>query len=121
MRSDARIEDVLHTLSDSEEYVRSVVASFLSHQFAPDEAVVRLGVSGRGTAPHYSIEQGFVTEIVERIGPVRAHERRAVFHGKSHKPILEDQWKGISWSSAAMSFAEVRTILGQLRASRKVH
>src|SRR6266853_507862 len=49
---------------------------------------------------------------------IRGYRKRAIFHGRSHKPILEDQAKGISWSSAVATYAEVRSILGRLRASK---
>src|SRR5262245_18665401 len=118
MRSDADIEDVLHTLSDPEDYVRGIVGSFIGEGFNRDEAVVRIGVSGPGVAPHYCIEQGSETSTIRNIVK---HQKRIAFHGRSHKPILEDELKGISWSSAAMTFAEVQNILGRLRASRKAH
>jgi nicotinic acid phosphoribosyltransferase len=56
MRPDSRIEDVLHTLADPEEFVRGILGSFVG--FSKDEAVMRIGISGSGTAPHYCIEQG---------------------------------------------------------------
>jgi hypothetical protein len=40
--------------------------------------------------------------------------------GEANNPILDDQFKGLSWSSAAMTFAEVQAILGSLRAHKKV-
>jgi hypothetical protein len=120
MRSDANIEDVLHTLFDPEEYVRGIVGSFISEGFDQDKAVVRIGISGTGVFPHYCIEQGSATMATD-FGNIEGYERRAVFHGKSHKRILEDDFKGISWSSKATTFAEVQTILGRLRASRKTH
>ncbi|MEI7803744.1 MAG: hypothetical protein WCI56_00300 [Hyphomicrobiales bacterium] len=121
MQPDARIEDILPTLSDPEEYVRGIVGSFISEGFSDDEAVIRIGVSGTGVAPHYCIEQGSTTSTIPNIGKIKAYEHRAIFHGKSHRPILEDDSKGISWSSAAMSFAEVQAILGRLRASKRTH
>ena len=121
MRSDAHIEDVLHTLSDPEDYVRGIVGSFISEGFNRDEAVIRIGVSGTGVAPHYCIEQGSETSTILNSVRIEGYKKRTAFHGRSHKPILEDEFKGISWSSAAMTFAEVQNILGRLRASRKAH
>jgi hypothetical protein len=52
---------------------------------------------------------------------VKGYQRRAVFHGRSHKPILEDSFKGMSWSSTAMTFGEIQALLGRLRSSSKLH
>jgi hypothetical protein len=38
---------------------------------------------------------------------------------RSHKAILDDQFKGISWSSATMTFVEVQAILGSLRTRKR--
>ncbi|WLA39754.1 hypothetical protein QNJ95_44180 [Bradyrhizobium elkanii] len=51
------LSDVLHTLSDPEEYVRGIVGSFVAHEFNRDEAVIRIGVSGSGIIPNYYIEE----------------------------------------------------------------
>jgi len=61
VQSDSHVEDVLHTLADPEEFVRGIVASFIEGRFSRDEAVIRIGVSGAGIAPHYCIEQGWRT------------------------------------------------------------
>jgi len=128
MRPDSRIEDVLPTLKDPEEYVRGILASFIHGQFSQDEAIIRIGVSGGGIAPHYCIEQGRETvKLGGQMHPllegkeIEAHLRRAAFDGRTHKPILEDQPKGMGWSSEAMTFAEVQAILGHLRSSKKAH
>jgi hypothetical protein len=126
MRPDSRIEDILHTLKDPEEFVRGIVGSFIEGRFNRDEAIVRIGVSGIGVAPHYCIEQGRkMTELNGQIDPklkggeISRYQRRTIFNGRTHNPILEDQFKGNSWSSATMTFAEVQTLLGSLRADKK--
>ncbi len=121
MQANAKVEHILHTLSDPEEYVRGIIENFFGEGFDRDKALVRIGVSGTGTFPHYCIEQGRTTTAVQGAGEIGAYERRAIFHGKSHKPILDDQFKGVSWSSAGNTFAEVQTLLGRLRASRRAH
>lgn len=121
MRSDARVQDILHTLSNPEDFVRGILGNFLNEKFDRNEGVIRIGVSGTGVAPHYCIEQGSSTSTVPSLGlEINRYARRAVFHGRSHKPILDDQFKGISWSSSAMTFAEVQAILGSLRAHKMV-
>lgn len=112
MRSDARIQDILHTLSNPEDFVRGILGNFINEKFDRNEAVVRIGISGTGVAPHYCIEQGSSTSALPSLGlEINGCAGRAVFHGRSHKPILDDQFKGISWSSSAMTFADVQAIL----------
>ena len=98
MRSDANIEDILHTLSDPEEYVRGIVGSFIREGFDLDKAVVRIGISGTGVFPHYCIEQRSATASTA-LGTVEVYERRAVFHCKSHKQILEDDYNKLECDS----------------------
>jgi hypothetical protein len=114
MEPSSRISDVLHTLADPVEYVRGIVQSFVEYQFDRARSIVRIGTSGRGIVPNYSIET--------------PHEhnpdvfvKRHVFNGRSHKEILDDSFIGENWSSHGMSFLEVQSLLGQLRQSRKRH
>ncbi len=128
MRSDSRIEDVLHTLNHPEKFVCGIVASFIHGRFCSDEAIIRIGVSGNGIAPHYCIEQGRETiKLGGQIDPsltgkeIVAHLRRAIFNGRTHNPILDDAPKGLSWSSETITFTEVQALLGRIRSSRKAH
>ncbi|MGB8276535.1 MAG: hypothetical protein WCF20_01155 [Methylovirgula sp.] len=122
MRPDSHIKDVLHTLSDPEEYVRGILAIFLARKFNRDEATIRVGVSGTGVFPNYCIEEGFIAITLPSLDrPISCYRRRTVFSGRNHREILEDQFKGESWSLTAMNFIEVQAILGQLRDDRKLH
>jgi hypothetical protein len=56
MEQNSRISDVLHTLADPVEYVRGTVGSFVEYQFDGARSIVRIGTSGRGIVPNYSIE-----------------------------------------------------------------
>jgi hypothetical protein len=123
MHPDARVEDVLNTVADPEEFVRGILANFHDGRFNRDEALVRIGKSGKGVQPHYSIEEGegAVVITLPNGGTLHGYPHRGIFHGRSHKPILEDEAKGISWSSAAATYGEVQSILGTLRASKRKH
>jgi hypothetical protein len=116
MRPDACIEDAFPTLPNPEEYVRGILESSVSEKFNRDEAVVRIGTSGKGVQPHYSIEEGegSHTCTLPNGMTMRGYRHRAVFHGRSHKPILEDEFKGKSWSSSTATYADVHSILGPL-------
>ena len=114
MEPDSLIGDIVHTLADPVEYVRGILGSFVEYQFDKATSLVRIGTSGRGIVPNYSIETPG-----ERNSPV--FSKRHVFNGRSHKEILEDEFMGESWSSRGMKFSEVQSLLGQLRESRKRH
>jgi len=122
MERDARVTDVVHTLDDPIEYVRGIVESFITYQFDKKEAVVKIGVSGKGIIPNYCIEEyGDHTSIKAESGPLISTniKLRNCFHGRNHKEILDDSFIGGDWSSASMKFAEVQTLLGQLRSDKK--
>jgi hypothetical protein len=86
-----------------------------------NEAVVRIGTSGSGVQPYYSIEEGEDAETITMPDGmmIRRYRHRVVFHGRSHKQILEDEFMGTSWSSVGETFAEVQSILGRLRVSKR--
>jgi hypothetical protein len=110
MKPDARIADIIETLSDAEEYVRRIVGSSIQHSFDKERSSVTIGISDTGLYPNYFIQEPSET------APGR---RRMVFNGRSHREILEDSFWGESWSSAAVSFAEVQALLGHLRERKK--
>lgn len=111
LRPDSRISDVLHIVYDPEEYVRGILDNFYRWEFSKDKAVVRIGVSGNGHAAHHCIEQGTSTMPLPDLGvEIEGFETRGVYHGRSHTPTLEDQFMGISWSSCATTFREVRLL-----------
>jgi hypothetical protein len=50
----------------------------------------------------------FTQIIIQEPSETAPGRRRMVFNGRSHREILEDSLWGESWSSAAVSFAEVQ-------------
>src|SRR5208337_362952 len=106
MEPDSRIVDVIHTLADPVEYVRGIVGSFVEYQFDRDTSVVRIGISGRGIIPNYSIETPCEPDSADRLKITVS--KRHVFNGRSHKEILDDSSIGESWSSEGMKFSEVQ-------------
>lgn len=55
MKPDARITDIVERLANAEEYVRGIVGSFVEHGFDKQRSEIRIGVSGKGIVPNYSI------------------------------------------------------------------
>jgi hypothetical protein len=117
MEPDSRISDVIHTLADPVEYVRGIVGSFVEYQFDKATSIVRIGTSGRGIVPNYSIETPCEPDPNAHIKVWVS--KRHVFNGRNHKEILDDSFAGESWSSRGMNFFEVQSVLGQLRENRK--
>ena len=96
--------------------------SFVEHSF--DKQAVRdqnRRFRKWGIYPNYSIIEP--CELEERVFEgqgvsfkiTSSVRKRLVFNGQSHREILEESNWGESWSSAAMSFAEVQALLGELR------
>jgi hypothetical protein len=119
MEPNSRVSDVLHTLADPVEYVRGIAGSFVEYQFDKTTSIVRIGISGSGIVPNYSIETPCEPDPAALIKTWVS--KRHVFNGRSHKEILDDSFIGESWSSDGMTFSEVQSLLGQLRQSRKKH
>ena len=88
MKPDARITDIIESLADAKDYVRGIVSSFIEHGFDKQRSQIRIGVSGKGVFPNYSIvepcepeerlieSQGVSLKITSSVG------KRMVFHGQ---------------------------------------
>jgi hypothetical protein len=104
------------------EYIRRVVDNFFKSGLDRDRAVVRIGVQGNGTSPHYKIEYLDAAKIVfeTKSGEfIETNLPKAVtykiYHGTSHKEMTAfeiDQLRSEHWSVKTMNFAEVRGLLG---------
>jgi hypothetical protein len=122
MEDSATVTDVVLTLAKPEEYVRRIVENYYTFGFNREKAVTRVGTTGKGLSPNYSIEQDYEVprEVATDGGPIVVRiQKRHVFSGRQHKEILEDSAMGISWSSRSMSFVEVSALLGKLRKGLK--
>ena len=102
---DDTIATVLDTLTDKEEYVRTVLANMSEcrRQFGSCGRVY-IGVTGGGKAPHHKI-----TYINERGN----WQTFGAFNGK--KPFKDVVIHDNTWSSAHMSIEDVQAVLGELR------
>src|SRR5205823_5227288 len=94
-------------------------------------AVVRIGVTGEGLAPHYRVEpeggegaailRGILSNNTqEEIDKDLANRLEVFSHaysGRSHKrlPLEHRELKHVSWSNHSMKIDEVRTLIGELR------
>ena len=119
IQPNSRVSDILHTLADPIEYVRGIVGSFVTYRFDKTVSIVRIGVSGSGIVPNYSIETPCEPDPA---APIKTYvSKRHIFNGRNHKEFLDDCPIGEKWSSEGMTFSEMQTMLGQLRESRRKH
>jgi hypothetical protein len=117
MKPDARVSDVLDTLSNPIEYVRGIVESFVEYQFDKTASRVRIGISGNGIVPNYIIETPRERDpTVAGIQPEVS--KRHIFNGRNHREFLDDRLAE-NWSSEGMTFSEVQALLGLLREIRR--
>jgi hypothetical protein len=123
------IRDILPSLANAEEYVRNVLGHMASFKRRQVDPVVRIGSTGEGIVPHYRIEPN--SKKIETLDDFDAEtvandfssyvEHMAAFNGRSHKKM---DWgafniRGEHWSSGAMNFVEVQSLLGELRSGKK--
>jgi len=87
----------------------------MSGPYARDDAIVRIGVSGTGVAPNYRIEYPNQPKLAALGLTIGAD----TYSGKGHKELQHFLSRGEQWSTRAMSFADLRNLIGTLRAKRK--
>ncbi len=120
---DATIADITHLLADAEEYVRRVMGNMVSGPYDRDRAVVKIGVSGGGTAPNYRIEYPADDQPdMVVLGHTFIVQPADTYSGRSHKELshLDDLYRRDEhWSTRTMSFADLQNLIGSLRAKRK--
>jgi hypothetical protein len=119
---DAILSDITNSLDQPKEYVRHVFGNMVDFHKAHGAAVVRLGTTGRGVAPHYRVQKSHGSgEILGHLDKTIEPEYFTAFHGRSHKQL---EWgarelRGEHWSTRAMTYEEVQFLLGELRKFRK--
>src|SRR5690348_1645104 len=95
----ATIEDVLPTLSDPEEYVRTVVSTMAPCYVKHGNASVRIGITGEGKMPYHKVSYkalGDKEELYEAYGG------GSPFYGVT---VHQN-----TWSTRSMSYDEVRAL-----------
>jgi hypothetical protein len=116
----SRIIDIAHLLPDPIGYVTGVVSNFVSSGYDPNTSVIRLGITGRGKAPNYKIEEpSFLWPL-----PVPSPQGETTFQmtvtpnrtfsGPNHREMFELEdlvWHTENWSTDTTSFAELKALL----------
>lgn len=115
IESRTTIADLVGFLDDPVEYVRGVLTNMTAVKKQHGSAVVRVGTTGRGVAPHYRVEPDLpdIEQILEQdLSPYFI-----AFHGRNHEKLGWDhkQLQNDSWCMGHMTYSEVQTLLGSLR------
>lgn len=132
---DATIADVLATLAKRERYLRGVLQNLYTCQkqqrVQKGDVVARIGITGRGTFPHYRIDYYDDVDLSAiGLGRRTMPATFGAFDGRTHKVIAafaeasvqreESILKDEHWSTRSMSLEEVANLLGQIRGFIKV-
>lgn len=108
---DATLRDVLPSLEKPEAFVRQVVG--VMHHAAKEHGpiVMRLGITGKGSAPNYRIEGA------EGGSPFMALD------GANHRPWADGESfsSQTNWSTVTMTKDEVTNLLGDIRGYKGSH
>lgn len=102
--ANASLEDVLPTLNDPSEYVRTVLDNLYKCERDHDSCTVRIGITGEGKAPYYRIDYTNNDGSTGLFGS---------FAGKVAGQGIETHEK--TWSSRSMTKDDVAAVLGKLR------
>jgi hypothetical protein len=117
---DAMIADITASLDNPADYVRGVLGNMVEYRKEHGSAVARIGITGRGIAPHYRIEpisesNQFIDDILTGGDDLEKHF--VAFHGRNHKRLdwSSQELRGSHWSRGRMDFEGVQRLLGELR------
>lgn len=124
----AKISDIVDKLSKPEDYVRRVYGNMLAYKNENGAAFVRIGITGKGRAPHYRLQHS--RTVVFLLPPDDWDEKRKVeewklyyraFNGTSHEMMnwSDEQLSENNWSGEEMSLEDIKALLGRLREKKK--
>ncbi|MEP9376044.1 hypothetical protein ABLE91_04970 [Aquabacter sp. CN5-332] len=101
-----------------EEYVRALILNF--YKLGPNRAgfVVRIGAQGKGHSPHYRFETA--VPVMHGDQPAGfSQDTFIIYNGLNHEEMTAFEIQDTNdqnWSSKTMTFAEVESHFGDLRA-----
>jgi len=128
--SNATVNEVVHLLDDPTAFIQGILENFVVYGYDPHSSVVRIGVSGFGSAPNYKIEnqphhdtypipneQGGSTTVTLTAIP------NHTFRGGNHSEMIElnDMCYGDKWSTATMTHRELQVLLGRVQTVPPAH
>lgn len=105
--ADSTLEDLLRSLSNPEERIRSVLATMMPCRRAHGNAHVRIGVTGEGKAPYHKVF------YLDENGK---EELFGTYYGERRDNSFQAQEK--AWSTRSSSIEEIQALLGSIRSYR---
>ncbi|SFI51955.1 hypothetical protein [Methylobacterium brachiatum] len=114
--SDATIADVLPNLEDAEGYLRQVLVTMRMCQKHYGDAWVRIGVTGKATAPSYRIDRPDASATPAEDGATEAGVAIfGAYGGRSHDRFTKVNTAETRWSSRSLGMAEMLALHDSLR------
>lgn len=114
--SDATIADVLPNLEDAEGYLRQVLVTMRMCQKHYGDAWVRIGVTGKATAPSYRIDRPDASATPSEDGTTEAGVAIfGAYGGRSHDRFTKVNTAETRWSSRSLGMAEMLALHDSLR------
>lgn len=114
--SDATIADVLPGLEDPEGYLRQVLVTMRMCQKHYGDAWVRIGVTGKATAPSYRVDRPDASSAPAEAGTTEPGTAIfGAYGGRSHDRFTKVNTAETRWSSRSMGMAEMLALHDSLR------
>ncbi|MDB5577278.1 MAG: hypothetical protein JWR80_2454 [Bradyrhizobium sp.] len=111
------VRNVITTLEKPEKYVLGIFRNMDALRKEQIASTVSIGITGRGIAPNYRLD---ASEEADHVKMVERYEYPSIpFRGQTHQPLTFDFIDNGHWSSAVMTFEEVKNLLGDLRGYQK--
>ena len=102
--SDATLADIRDRLAKPEDHVATVLLTMQPCRKAHGNAYVRIGITGTGKAPYHKVVYLDTDGAEQLFGSLYGRNMDADYQ------VHEN-----TWSTKMMSFAEVQTLLGEIR------
>jgi hypothetical protein len=100
--NDASIADIAPTLKDGAVFAAQVLHRMTQERKSHGPVVARIGITGKGVIPNFRID----TVSGE---PIKSYD------GQSYEPFSEINTYDKNWSTASMTFEEVRELVAKMR------
>jgi hypothetical protein len=118
--------DLIHELADPTGWLMGVLTNFVSHHYDAETSVIRIGITGDGTAPNYLIQEPSQRRTLQ-IGSFQAeytvcpHRTFSGRNGREMTELDDREWRDDHWSSATMTFDETKVLLAEVWKGQAIH
>lgn len=116
---DVTIANIAELLEDPEEYVRRALGNLRAATAEEPQAVITIGITGKGTYPNYKIDRRRVEELWPGAN-LNFVDTARVYSGRTHQLLVDpDTVREEHWSTQSMGFNDLRSLLGEIRKLRR--